>query len=88
MSELPFDMNSPDCMEELSSMEVCEECQAPMGDLKLSIGGLVYMCSRSGCKNHSVGFVDLSSTLIHFISSIDMVVGKAMMKTDNRLRFG
>ena len=56
----------PHCKKELSSKEICEECQAPMVDLKLSIGGIVCICSRSGCKNHSVGFVDLSSALNTF----------------------
>ena len=56
----------PSCKTDLVSKEECTECQAPMVDLKLSIGGKVCFCSRNGCQNHSVGFVDLSSALNTF----------------------
>ncbi len=56
----------PHCKEILNSQEKCSECEAPMVNFKLSIGGMVCICSRSGCKNHSVGFVDLSSALNSF----------------------
>lgn len=56
----------PHCEKELNTKEECTECGAPMIDFKLSIGGKVCICSRSGCRNHSVGFVDLSSALNSF----------------------
>jgi methionyl-tRNA synthetase len=60
------EFSCPDCKKALTSAEVCDICQAPMTDMKLDIGGKVTICSRSGCKNHSVGFVDLSSALNSF----------------------
>lgn len=56
-------ISCPHCEEQLISKEICNLCDAPMTDLKLAIGGKVTLCSRAGCKNHSVGFVDLSSAL-------------------------
>ncbi|MBT3302928.1 MAG: hypothetical protein HOD63_03055 [Bacteroidetes bacterium] len=56
----------PHCDEHLSSKEFCSICEAPMTDMKLAIGGKVTICTRSACKNHSVGFVDLTSALNTF----------------------
>jgi len=56
----------PSCNENLSSEVKCEVCEAPMVSFKLEIGGKVNICSRRGCKNHSVNFVDLSSALDMF----------------------
>lgn len=59
-------ISCPHCDEYLTSKEVCNLCGAHMTDIKLAIGGKVTICSRVGCKNHSVGFVDLSSALTTF----------------------
>jgi len=53
----------PSCNESLYSDIKCEHCEAPMVTFKLEIGGKVSICSRRGCKNHNVNFVDLASAL-------------------------
>jgi len=60
------EFSCPHCKEILNTLDKCSECDAPMVNFKLSIGGIVCICSRGGCKNHSVGFVDLSSALNSF----------------------
>lgn len=60
------DFFCPSCKANLISKEECVECHAPMVDLRLAIGGKVCFCSRNGCKNHSVGFVDMTSALSTF----------------------
>lgn len=41
----------------------CDICSAPLGKLRLAVGGDVYFCSRRGCKAHKVEFVDLEKSL-------------------------
>lgn len=53
----------PFCHETLNTEVKCELCEAPMVSFKLDMGGKVNICSRKGCKNHSVNFVDLSAAL-------------------------
>lgn|GEM_PF-139230 len=53
----------PHCKSELTSEEQCTTCQAPMTTVILDIGGKINFCSRKGCKNHNIGFEDLSNAL-------------------------
>jgi hypothetical protein len=53
----------PHCNTDLAIDLPCEVCGANMVQFKLEIGGKVNICSRHGCKNHNVSFVDLSSAL-------------------------
>ncbi|HPD65816.1 MAG TPA: hypothetical protein P5050_11085 [Bacteroidia bacterium] len=53
----------PFCHENLNTEIKCELCEAPMVSFKLEMGGKVNICSRKGCKNHNVNFVDLSAAL-------------------------
>ena len=53
----------PHCNEDLAIESECDSCNAPMVQFRLEMGGKVNICSRSGCKNHNVSFVDLSSAL-------------------------
>lgn len=53
----------PSCNENLAINLSCEICEAPMVQFKLEMGGKVNICSRNGCKNHNVSFVDLTSAL-------------------------
>lgn len=56
----------PHCKKELTTIENCNVCNAPMVTLILDIGGKVTYCSRKGCKNHNIGFDDLSAALKKF----------------------
>jgi hypothetical protein len=53
----------PQCNSEISGHTQCELCEAPMIPLDLEMGGHVCICSRMGCRNHFVKFVDLSFAL-------------------------
>lgn len=53
----------PHCHEEIIAKFDCEVCQAPMSSFYLQMGGKVSICTRIGCKNHSIEFEDLSLAL-------------------------
>jgi len=53
----------PFCKSTLTTKELCSTCMSPMSTLILDIGGKINFCSRKGCKNHNIGFEDLSSAL-------------------------
>jgi len=54
-------MFCPHCHAELIGGSVCNECQAPMVPMIVSGGGVVQICSRSGCKGH---MLDLGGAII------------------------
>jgi len=53
----------PHCNSEIKNKADCDVCSAPMIPLDLELGGDVCICSRIGCKNHFVKFVDFSFAL-------------------------
>jgi Zn finger protein HypA/HybF involved in hydrogenase expression len=69
----------PHCKEELQSEELCETCSAPMSKVNLDIGGKISFCSRRGCKNHNIGFEDLSHALTKFYQEFS--IGKHSVDT-------
>jgi ssDNA-binding Zn-finger/Zn-ribbon topoisomerase 1 len=62
----------PHCLEELTSSEHCQECGAPLVDFHLIEGGKVSICSRAGCKKHSIEFEDIATAMNHFYNEFDM----------------
>jgi uncharacterized protein (UPF0212 family) len=56
----------PHCHKEMTSLDTCASCHAPLVPFHLEEGGRVTICSRSGCKKHSVAFEDLSTALGYF----------------------
>ncbi len=53
----------PHCKSKITAQELCTACRAPMSTVLLDIGGKINFCSRKGCKNHNIGFEDLSHAL-------------------------
>jgi hypothetical protein len=51
------------CNSRLQSKVDCDLCKATMIPFDLQVGGNVSICSRIGCKNHFVKFVDFSFAL-------------------------
>lgn len=51
------------CNSEIVSKTECDLCNAPMIPFDLELGGNVSICSRIGCTNHFVKFVDFSFAL-------------------------
>jgi hypothetical protein len=56
-------LSCPHCNSVLRGRMDCELCNAPMIPLDLDLGGDVCICSRMGCRNHFVKFVDFSFAL-------------------------
>ena len=56
-------LSCPHCNSEIKGKAECNVCDAPMIPLDLELGGDVCICSRMGCKNHFVKFVDFSFAL-------------------------
>ena len=57
------DLHCPHCKSDMNSEELCNICSVPVVSLILDMGGKVSFCSRKGCKNHNIGFEDLSEAL-------------------------
>lgn len=53
----------PTCKLQIISENNCSICDAPMVPFILDMGGRVRICSRSGCRNHSLEFKDFSLAL-------------------------
>ena len=51
------------CDAQITSKTECLSCGANMVPFYLTMGGKVAICSRSGCKNHTVEFTNLSDAL-------------------------
>jgi len=51
------------CNSEIKSTNTCDVCDSSMIPLDLELGGTVSICSRIGCDNHFVKFVDFSFAL-------------------------
>jgi ssDNA-binding Zn-finger/Zn-ribbon topoisomerase 1 len=58
--------NCPSCHKEIISEDKCQSCYAPLVPFLLEDGGKVAICSRAGCKKHSVAFEDLGTALSYF----------------------
>ena len=56
----------PHCSSEIKSSYDCDICKSGMISLDLELGGSVNVCSRIGCQNHFVKFVDFSFALKKF----------------------
>lgn len=67
----------PECNSSLEFMENCEMCDAPLIKFNLDMGGKITICSRKGCKNHFIGFVDLSVALKKFYNDHGYSAGSA-----------
>ena len=53
----------PECHASLLLKDLCEECKAPLAFFELKNGGMVQICSRRGCKSHSIDYSDLAQKI-------------------------
>jgi methionyl-tRNA synthetase len=53
----------PYCHASLLLKDSCEKCQAPLAFFELKNGGKVQICSRRGCKYHSIDYSNLSQKI-------------------------
>ena len=56
-------LNCPHCSSDIKSNTECDVCKSPMIPLDLELGGTVSICSKLGCTNHFVKFVDFTFAL-------------------------
>ena len=56
-------LSCPHCKSAIKGKADCDICDAPLIPLDLELGGDICICSRMGCKNHFVKFVDFSFAL-------------------------
>ena len=56
-------LSCPHCNSEIISTTECDVCNSSMIPLDLELGGNVSICSRIGCTNHFVKFVDFTFAL-------------------------
>ncbi|UCG27441.1 MAG: hypothetical protein JSV24_10765 [Bacteroidales bacterium] len=64
-------LRCPLCNSDLKSRIDCDVCKAPMVPFDLKLGGDVSICSRIGCKNHFLKFVDFSFALKNLFEDTD-----------------
>jgi len=58
----------PDCNASLLLKDMCEECKAPLAFLELKNGGTVQICSRKGCRFHSIDYSNMSQKISELYS--------------------
>jgi len=56
----------PHCKKDLPETAKCSLCASPLVSLFLDVGGKVNFCSKRGCTNHSLEFLEISSALLKF----------------------
>ena len=58
----------PHCQSSLLTNNLCENCHVPMTEFELKQGGRVQICSKRGCKKHTIEFSNLSQEISTFYS--------------------
>lgn len=61
----------PHCHGPFPMFGQCEDCKAPMIGLDLEVGGMIKVCSRNGCKKHSLEFENIDDAYSLFQSQDD-----------------
>lgn len=78
------EFSCPHCHQQIKTDDKCDECSAPLVPLKIEDNGIVKICSRAGCKKHSVEFDDLKHALHHFYENFKMgITSKKQPVTDS-----
>lgn len=58
----------PHCFRPFPVHQTCGSCNAPIIGLDLKVGGIIKVCSRNGCRHHSLEFEDSKDALELFRS--------------------
>jgi len=53
----------PHCHQPFPVIQNCD-CRAPLVGMQLEVGGLIKICSRNGCKRHSLEFEDVNDAFM------------------------
>lgn len=66
--EAVVECSCPHCHHPFPVHHICGNCKAPVIGLDLKVGGIIKVCSRNGCKHHSLEFEDSQDALNLFRS--------------------
>jgi hypothetical protein len=58
LPEVVVECSCPHCFRPFPVHQTCASCNAPIIGLDLKVGGVIKVCSRNGCKHHSLEFED------------------------------
>lgn len=58
----------PHCHQPLPVIQNCE-CRAPEVGMQLEVGGIIKICSRNGCRKHSLEFEDVNDAFMLLMKS-------------------
>ena len=61
-------LSCPVCHQPLPVLQNCE-CRAPLVGMQLEVGGTIKICSRNGCKRHSLEFEDVNDAFMLLMKS-------------------
>ena len=56
------------CHQPFPVIQNCE-CRAPLVGMQLEVGGIIKICSRNGCKKHSLEFEDVNDAFMLLMKS-------------------
>jgi hypothetical protein len=56
------------CHQPLPVIQNCD-CRAPLVGMQLEVGGMIKICSRNGCKMHSLEFQDVNDAFMLLMKS-------------------
>ena len=59
------EISCPSCHKAFPVMGLCE-CKAPVVGFNMEIGGIIKVCTRNGCKKHSLEFEDANAAFSLF----------------------
>ena len=62
----------PGCQASLLLKDLCEHCKAPLAFFELKNGGKVQICSRQGCRYHSIDYSNLSQKISSLYSAYEV----------------
>ena len=66
--EAVVECSCPQCYRPFPVHHACVDCQAAVIGLDLKVGGVIKVCTRNGCKHHSLEFQDSQDALDLFRS--------------------
>lgn len=59
------EFSCPHCHKPFPVQKLCD-CEAPLIGFTLQSGGVIKICTRNGCKNHSLEFADANDAFLFF----------------------
>lgn len=74
----------PHCNSVLTSKNLCEKCNAPIVAFEFIRGSRILICSRRGCKKHSIEFEDLEKEISAFYNVYSLFFAPTLGKKEKK----